>query len=286
MSVGSESSEVIAWHNAWKQVDQTSNPRWFVDHLETLRADKLKLAESDPAQFFSYLDLKEGHRVLEVGCGTGDLLPMLARLVGESGSVVGVDRSSVMIGEAARRARKVGLTIDCRVCDACELDSASNTFDRCFASAVFQHLQNPAKALAEMVRVTRPGGRIVVTEQDWETHIIEADDHDVTRRILNFSCDQICDGWMGRKLPGLFNQLGLTDIVVTPITFVSTDYARTAPSLYLPTLLARAQTAGVITRAEAESWLADLEQRGRSGQFFRALTSFRVYGQKPYPSFC
>ena len=286
MSVSTDLSKTSAWHDSWKHVDQSSDPHWFVDYLETLRADKLRLAEVDPAQFFSYLDLREGHHVLDVGCGTGDLLPMLGRLVGQSGRVVGVDRSAVMIAEASRRAAQAGSTFECRVCDAYELDFPSNSFDRCFSSAVFQHIEHPAKALAEMVRVTRPGGFISVTEQDYETQIIAADDHDVTRKILNFFCDQMYDGWIGRRLPGLFTQFGLTDIVVSPITFISTDYAKTARSLYLPTLLSRAEARGVITRVEAESWLSNLEQRGRSGQFFRALTSFRVYGQKPYPSFC
>lgn len=88
------------------------------------------------------------------------------------------------------------------------------------------------------------------------------------------------------KIDRVFRGFGLNEIVVTPITFVSTNYARTAPSLYLPALLSRAEATGVITRAQAESWLANVEHCGRSEKFLSVLTCFRVCGNKLYPWFC
>lgn len=64
-----------------------------------------------------------------------------------------------MIGEAAQRAAPVGLTIDCRVCDA-ELDFASGSFDRSSASADCNY--RIQRKLTEMVRMIRPGGRIAL----------------------------------------------------------------------------------------------------------------------------
>lgn len=286
MGMSAEPNEPTPWHHAWGQVDQTSDPRWFIEYLDAVRGDKLKLAASEPERFLGYLDVHEGQHVLEVGCGTGDLLPLLARLVGHHGRVVGVDKSATMIAEAARRSAEADMSVECCVGDAYQLGYNANTFERCFTSAMFQHLGEPAKALAEMVRVVRPGGRIAVTEHDWETQIIAADDHVITRKLLNFFCDEIRSGWAGRQLQGLFQEHGLRDVVVAPITFASTDYQRTSQSLRLPTLVARSVGAGAITQAEGEAWLADLERRGRAGTFFRSVTAFRVIGHKPYPSFC
>lgn len=286
MSINVETSAESPWHDAWSHVDGTTDPRWFIEYLDTVRGDKLKLAESEPGQFFDYLDVRAGQHVLEVGCGTGDLLSLLARLVGRDGRVVGVDKSEVMIDEARRRSSAAAVPVECMVGDANRLDFAAGSFDRCFTSAVLQHLPDPAGALAEMVRVVRPGGRVAVTEHDWETQIIASDQPASIRRLLNFFCDEIRHGQVGRQLPGLFHALGLRDVVVTPITFTSLDYTRTARSLKLATLIARAEQAGALTRGEGAALLTELERRGTTGQFFRAVTAFRVYGHKPYPSFC
>ena len=98
--------------------------------------------------------LAAGHagRLLDVGCGTGDdtrALPVRS---------VGLDASAAMIGEAARRG---GAFVRG---DAHALPFADATFDGCRADRTLQHLADPERALAEMVRVTRPGGRVVVVD--------------------------------------------------------------------------------------------------------------------------
>jgi ubiquinone/menaquinone biosynthesis C-methylase UbiE len=271
------------WHHAWVAVDQTSDPDWFVRFLDATRAKKLKKAEADPHTYFAYLDVREGHHVLELGCGTGDFLGPLARLVGASGRIVGLDNSETMIREARRRVEGSGLPIEFCVGDAHDLDFAPNTFNRCYANTLFQHLSDPRKALSEVIRVTQLGGRIAITDQDWETQIIAADDHIVTRKIMNFFCDSIPNGWMGRYLPGLFREFGLHNIVIAPATFTSTDFSWTEQTLGLRTMVERAQKAGAVSMDEGEAWLSDLETRSRQGRFFASFTAFRVQGDKPYP---
>ena len=132
-----------------------------------------------------------------------------------------------------------------------------------------------------MVRVTRPGGRVVVFEGDWETLIIDAGDRTVTRKITNAFCDSIRNGWIGRQLPGLFKQYGLVDIAVVPDTLMTADYALIDQLLGLRTTVERVQTAGEISASEAAAWLADLEQRSQAGRFFAAITAFAISGRKP-----
>ena len=278
-------SKPLPGHHAWNDVDRTSDPRWFVNYLENSRAEKLKVLEADPQNWFEYLDVHEGQQILEVGCGTGDQLAALAQLVGSHGRIVGIDKSETMVSEARGRVEGVGLPVECLVGDIYHLDFPANTFDRCYASAVFQHLEDPLPGLSQMLRVLRPGGRLVVTEQDWETQIVSSDDQALTRKLLNFFCDEICNGWAGRQLRGWFQTLELQNIVITPITFFSSDYALTARKLDFNGLVARARKSGLISMDEGQRWLADLDRRGRNGTFFRALTSFRVHGKKRYPDF-
>jgi len=58
----------------WADVDGAEDPASFVRWLDVSRQSQAKLAESDPARFFAYLQVGPGDRILEVGCGTGDLL--------------------------------------------------------------------------------------------------------------------------------------------------------------------------------------------------------------------
>jgi ubiquinone/menaquinone biosynthesis C-methylase UbiE len=271
----------LPWHDTWKIVDETSDPAWFIHFLDATREKKRRKATANPEQYFAYLDLHPGHQVLELGCGTGDFVEPLARLVGESGHVVGMDKSQVMITEA----RKRHPSIEFHVGDAHELQFANNSFDRCFATTVFQHLGDPTRALLELVRVTKPGGKIAITEQDWETLIVDADNKAVTRRILDSFCDGIPNGWIGRQLVGLFHDAGLVDTSITTATFTSTDLTWTEQTLGLKAMVRRAQEVDAVSEAEGSAWLAAIELKAQQSQFFAAFTAFCVIGSKPYPSY-
>jgi len=105
------------------------------------------------------LDLKAGERVLEVGVGTGLVLPLYPREV----EVVGIDLSEKMLGEARERINRLALRhVSVLKMDAAHLQFPDGTFDAVFAPYVISVVANPRNVLAEMKRVTRPGGRIVI----------------------------------------------------------------------------------------------------------------------------
>jgi SAM-dependent methyltransferase len=231
---------------------------------------------------FDRLQVKGGDHLLEVGCGAGDDVLALARLVGRTGRVVGLDSSEAMITEARKRAAGSDLPVEYRVGDALHLDFADNTFDGCRAERVFVHLENPRQALAELVRVARPGARIVMLDPDFETQIVDAQDRIVTRKFMNFCCDhKVRHGWLGRQLPVLFHQAGLTDVAVFADTSLLTDYATAVEVLRLQETAELSREAGAVSAAEAANWLAEPEQASKAGRFFLALTFFCVSGRKP-----
>ena len=140
------------------RVDEADDPQSFVDYLDSAsRAVQQFNQLGDQAQ-----DIREGDAILDLGCGPGDDTRRLALLVGATGRVVGVDSSEAMIAEARRRAEGSGLPVEYRIGNVQGLEFTDGEFDGCRAERVFQHLPDPAQALAELVRVTRPGGRIVI----------------------------------------------------------------------------------------------------------------------------
>ena len=162
-----------------------------------------------------------------------------------------------------------------------DLDFGNNTFDGCRADRVLQHLERPKQALSEMIRIIRPGSRIVISEPDWETLVVDMPNRYLTRRILNYFCDKTQNGWCGRELFRLFGASGLIDNSIIARTFTFTDYAMADHLFSLKLTAAEMQKAGKLTTVETAEWLEYLQNASETGHFFCAVTGFIAVGCKP-----
>lgn len=214
----------------------------------------------------------------DVGCGIGDDVRNLARVIGDSGRVVGVDFSNATIAEAKKRHDAAGLPIDFIERDAQHLTFPDASFDRCRTERTLMHLDTPEQALAEMVQVVRPGGKVVVFDFDWDTLFIDSPYKETTRKFVREYSGGLKHGWIGRRLPRLFQAAGLTEIVCEPHV-VRFDYAFTRR--LFEGRVARAQKAGVFAAEELASWWEYLEQAEAAGQFHFGLFGFVVGERKP-----
>ena len=265
---------------SWGSIDNTDRPEEFAAYLDTVTA--LGEMQRYKQRTYQLLRASWGSHILDVGCGVGDDVYTLAKIVGSDGLVVGIDNSKALIEEARQRMRDESLRVEFRVEDAQQLSFDANTFDGCRADRIFIHLPDRRKVLSEMIRVTRPGGWIVVNDPDWDTLIIEAPDKRLTRRILEAVSDNTANPWSGRELYKLFLESGLVEVVIadTP-TLVLTDFA-TANRLYqLEDTVATLWNAGTIRSEEAQMWIDYVKQADQAGRFFSAVTGFTVVGQKP-----
>lgn len=272
-------ARIAATHAAWTAVDQTDDPDFFIRFLDASRAGVVAAAVADPGATFSYLDVHPGQRVLDAACGLGELTGVLARLVVPDGEVVGVDFSSTMVDEARRRARGSGMPVRFERGNIMGLDFPDNSFDRSRAEQVLQHIPSPETAVGELVRVTRPGGLVAVLEPDWDTLIIDADDLDVSRAFTVFNSTVVVPhGAVGRSLPALFKDAGLTDVDVSP-SVVMAPYS--ALRDFIESNTKHAVESNVMDAARAGTWLRELEQRAGAGRFFAGFCHFRVVGRVP-----
>jgi demethylmenaquinone methyltransferase/2-methoxy-6-polyprenyl-1,4-benzoquinol methylase len=107
-----------------------------------------------------YSGVRPNDSVLDCATGTGDLAIAFARAVGNGGRVVGTD----FVAEMLEVARQKAPAITFEVADVTKLPFDSATFDVASISFGIRNVGDPAKGLAEMARVVRPGGRVIVLE--------------------------------------------------------------------------------------------------------------------------
>jgi ubiquinone/menaquinone biosynthesis C-methylase UbiE len=223
---------------------------------------------------------RPGSRLLDAGCGTGDFARRLAAQVGPTGRVVGVDASATMIDEAQRRTVDAALPVELQRGDITRLAFGDGAFDGTYSERVFQHLHDPRAGIAELVRVTRPGGRIAVIDTDWGMHAIHGADPALTARIIGRWAEHAANGWAGRQLPALLTSAALVDPVIIADTITSRDPR--PPSLQPFAFMATvADRDGTVTTQQAETWLGQLADAGTHGDFFWAVTLIGVVASRP-----
>jgi ubiquinone/menaquinone biosynthesis C-methylase UbiE len=161
--------------------------------------------------------LSPGQRALDAGCGPGLITQLMAEIVGPSGAVVGIDVNGESVAEAARLAgghRNLSfLAADIRT-----LGLPDDSLDFVWSQFVFEYLPNPEDVLVELVRVTRPGGSVVVSDIDG-VGLANYPFRDEMETKLNraFSALRSATGfdpYIGRKMFHFFRRVGLRNIQV------------------------------------------------------------------------
>lgn len=159
--------------------------------------------------FVEFLSITPGMRVLEVGSGLG----LLASEVGAAARgvhVTGLEKSSEQIAAAVQSAAVAYVKGDAR-----QLDLPDRYFDLVYARFLLEHISEPERVLSEMRRVVRPGGRVVVCENDislirWDPPCSTFEE--VWLAFQRYQHELGGDGLIGRRLHRLFRQAGLRQI--------------------------------------------------------------------------
>jgi len=254
-------------------VDHTADPGFFVHFLQ--EGNKQPDVAAWKSSILGGLGLMPGMKILDIGCGLGNDAVELAELVLPGGHVTGIDLSHVFIAEAIRRSAGRGLPMEFEAGDVQALRFADESFDAVRAERVLMHVPDPFAALAEMRRVLRPGGRMAALDFDWETQFCDSPYKETTRRIALSFCDAIKNGWIGRSLPRLFREVGMTEISTSLRTVTVTyDFLQ----LFLGGHVARLVASGRLAAQDADLWWTYLANSNAEGRFLYGVSAFIVAG--------
>lgn len=148
-----------------------------------------------------------GEDVLDVGSGPGFLLRSIAEAVGPAGSARGLDPSEAMNAMARARCADVAwAAVEEGGAEA--LPHADGSFDAVVSTQVYEYVADVPRALAEVRRVLRPGGRVVVLDTDWDSVVWHAADLALHRRVMAAWEEHLVDPRLPRTLPGLLERAG------------------------------------------------------------------------------
>jgi ubiquinone/menaquinone biosynthesis C-methylase UbiE len=259
---------------AFAAVDAATDQQALLDYLD--QAKRQPTLQSLRPRMVEQLRLSRPARVLDAGCGLGGEALELAGTGGVE--VVGIDSSQAMIEEARRRASGTALPVSFRQADAADLPFPDDHFDACQAQTLLGHIADPVPVMAELVRVTRPGGRIVVLDLDQGSTVLDHPDRTTTTVVLQALADGFANGWAGRQLRRIMLQAGLQDVAVelTPMDL----HPGFLLQMLIPTVR-RLLAGGVVDETTLDTWWSELGTLGEAGLFSASIAWFLAAGTVP-----
>ena len=165
------------------------------------------------------LGLRPGQTALDLGCGPRGILDLLAEAVGPGGRVVGLDADPAHVTAARQYAFSQGLAnVEVLAGDARHTGLPAESFDLVHTRTLLVTIPEPAEVVAEMARLARPGGLVASQEADAEFSICYPPLPEWDRLLALFRASfprAGADLRLGRRLPELFREAGLTDVGAT-----------------------------------------------------------------------
>jgi arsenite methyltransferase len=216
-----------------------------------------------------------GDRVLDAGCGPGFYVAETLERVGPEGSVVGVDASGPMLAVAARRCEGHD-NVSFHEGEVTSLPVGDSDFDRAMSVQVLEYVRDIPAALAELLRVLRPGGRVVIWDVDWATVSWHSRDPDRMQRFLTAWDGHLADPSLPRTLAPRMREAGFEDVQMQGHAFATADVDADSYAGALVPLMT-----DYVGTDEADEWAEEQRELQRSGESYFACIQLCFTGMRP-----
>jgi arsenite methyltransferase len=212
-----------------------------------------------------WLELGPGERVLDVGVGPGFLAAEMAGEVGADGMVAGIDISESMLALAKER----GAAVDLRAGSAGSIPYPDASFDVAVSTQVLEYVADIPAALAELHRVVRPSGRILILDTDWDSIVWRSGNDARMAAVLAAWEGHLADPRLPRRLLGELRCAGFTPDtpLVLPLLNVGFDPVHAFSAGMIDIIGDFVAQRWVLPATEVDAWKADLRSLG-DGYFF------------------
>jgi arsenite methyltransferase len=217
------------------------------------------------ARVIELLAPQQGEQILDVGCGPGRLARELAEMVGQR-NVRGVDVSPQMLALAGE------LGVDAWEATGAALPFGDDTFDAAVATQVYEFVEDLPLALAELARVLRVGGRVLILDTDWSSIVWNASDARRMERVLAGWRRRVASPHLPRTLAPQLVDAGFEVTHREVMTIFDPNGDESSYSAHQIEHLG-ASAIGV-DADEVEAWAQDLRQLAQTGAYFFSLNRY------------
>jgi SAM-dependent methyltransferase len=229
------------------------------------------------ARVIEMLSPRPGERILDIGVGPGLLAHDLARMVGDTGRLVGLDAAPAMLTVARTRLAALPQA-ECVQGDAGKLAFPDASFDAAVSTQVYEYVAPISGALAELHRVLKPGGRALILDTDWRSIVWHSSDETRMARVLACWDDHLADPHLPATLGPSLRRAGFT---VARVEIVPMFTAHWQPVSYaagiMRTIRGYAQANGArhgLAEGEVQAWYDDQLRLAERGEFFFSLNRY------------
>jgi arsenite methyltransferase len=225
-------------------------------------------------QVLKALQLRESERVLDIGTGPGLLAYDMAASVGRDGRVCSIDISEDMLAMSRKRCADQPWT-EFQRAEATNLPYPDNGFDAAVSTQVYEYVADIPAALAELYRVTRLGGRVVVLDTDYGSLVIHTGDEARMERVLSAWDEHFVHARLPRILSSHLRDAGFTIRQREVIPMFNPEYHDNTYAKHSLSLMASfAVGRKGVSQEEANGWLAEFAELGKQGKFFFSLNRY------------
>ena len=232
------------------------------------------------------LELREGMRCLDAGCGGGDMTTELARRVGPTGKAIGIDRDQVKLEIASQEARDQNLNnveyLATDINEACK----SQEFDVVYARFLLTHLSDPLKMLRSFYDCLRPAGCIAVEDIDFSGHV-SYPESPAFKRYQEFYCTVArrkgCEPDIGPRLPRLLKESGFSDVQVSIVQPVALKgEAKLISPITLENIAPAVLAEGLASEEEIDQLVRELYEFAADESTLASVPRiFQTWGRRP-----
>lgn len=195
-------------------------------------------------------------KIADIGCGIGTMAIELSKKLGCQSIIVGIDNDEGMIRQAIATAKSQKLEIEPSFAwgDAMNIPLPNSSVNVTWSERMLQHLINPIGAVKEMIRITKPGGLVIIAESDWHSLSITYSDLSRERDFVASLATLIQSPSIARELYGVLGSLGLNNVRIEAFPMVWTD-----PRDFINTSLSFPDLAGSLHRTTGKDFSSFLE---------------------------
>ena len=226
------------------------------------------------------MELKQGERVLDIGSGPGLLAYDIAASVGPAGHVCGIDISEDMLTMSRRRCADQSWT-EFQRADATKLPYPNDSFDAAVSTQVYEYVADVPSALAELHRVVRPGGRVVVVDTDYGSLVIHTENEARMELVLSAWNEHFVHGRLPRILSRQLRDAGFAIRHRDVIPMFNPEYHEHTYGKRLLSIMASYVVGRKgVSKEQSDAWFSEFAELSREGKFFFSLNRYVFVADK------